>query len=353
MTTRSGSTMRAHSAAGSSNHVGALNCWSVLLLPVCLAGLGCAALQLRGKRSDELVRILAAPETSPRARRAACRLLVRRPPAEVLPELFPVYEARMNDTLIMPGHSWERFDVGEPVSWWEAARITSYRAWHGNLDNPAFTHEEKGAALLEILDHFTIEDQHTESDRIQRGPECPSSEGVTCFPHDYREFAYFDHALHAFGALLGGLTSNWVDGTEARLASILQNADLASRYRCAAASALIEKTGEKYYSPILLAAEQAPLACQKAWAEMLIEYGVRRSLGGAISSDPWKGRVLRFSVGVLQALRAANGADDGYYLAGDIGRSVGRDFSESGADRRETVDNALTWWSEHSGQFPE
>lgn len=115
---------------------------------MCLVAAGCCVIQAQGKTSDELIKILTAPNTSRKARTKAAEKLAQKPPSEVLPKILEVYRKHGHT---ISGWGMDEFEKGYKVSWEQAVAVTAGYAWVGNLKNPSYTKQEKGTVLLRLL----------------------------------------------------------------------------------------------------------------------------------------------------------------------------------------------------------
>ena len=287
------------------------------LLIACFVVVGCCGIQAQGKSSDELIKILTAPNTSRNARKKAAQKLAQKPPSEVLPKILEV-QRKYGDTISNWGL--DAFRAGWNVSWEQAAAITAAYAWSGNLDNPSYTQQEKGAALLDLL-------------RREKG-----------VPGKVRFL--FDLKFH------------WVDGAELEAVSILGDSKADSLDRHIAAEVLLDVTGMKHYDEVYSAALDASLDAQDPFAHLLLRN----------TTPQWKARVLRYAFGVIQAQRAEHPdrLDYGYCLARSLEGYLRTPFVPNQSDLKykgehglkneffiETVENALSWWEKNKTAYAE
>ncbi len=287
-----------------------------LLVFGCLVAVSSCAIRAQTKTSDDLIAVLTAPETSRKARVRAATQLAEKPPTEVLPKLMEVQRKHGHE---ISGWGMDLFERGYRVSWQEAAAITAAYAWSGNLDNPAYSKEEKAAALLDMM---------------------------------RREATVAGKAEWLFS-----LRRCWVAAAEAEAVSILTDATADGRPSLTAATILVDKTGMKYRGEIYAAALRAPTEHRQMFASTLL----------SMRSPEWEGRIGRHAFTVLLEDRAAHPdrPDYGYFLASSLGKFVGTEFTPNQSDPRykaphgladaffiETVDNALRWWELNRDGFP-
>lgn len=287
------------------------------LLIVCFVVAGCCGIQAQGKTSDELIKILTAPNTSRNARKKASEKLAQKPPSEVLPKILEV-QRKYGHTISNWGM--DEFGKGYKVTWEQAAAITAVYAWSGNLDNPSYTDQQKGAALLDLL-------------RREK-----SVSGKTGF--------LFDLKFH------------WVDGAESEATTILGDSKADSADRYIAAMVLMDVTGMKYYSEIYSAALEASLEAQESFAHLLLSN----------KAPEWKARLLRYAFALIHAQRAAHTdrLDYGYQISASLGGYLGTKFVPDQSDPKykgahgltdaffiETVENALSWWEKNKTAYVE
>jgi hypothetical protein len=286
------------------------------LLILCVVAAGCYGIQAQGKSSDELIKILTAPKTSRDARIKASKKLAQKPPGEVLGKLLEV-QKKYGHTIDNWGR--DEFRAGGRVSWEQAAAITSSYAWSGNLDNPSYSKQEKGTALLELM-------------RAEEN-------------------------VYAKARFLFHLKFNWVDGAELEATSILADSKADPLARYIAGEVLFEVMGLKYYEEIYSAALEARLEeNQVGFAELLLR---KRE------PEP-DGRVLRYAFAAIQTQRAAHTdrLDHGYGIAVSIGHYLGIEFAkqsdpkyktENGSAHPtffiDTVENALKWWESNKSAY--
>ena len=305
---------------------------SVVLIGVATTT-GCGSLRARGKTSVELIDMLEMPNTSRRARETAALELARRPPAEVLPGVFRVYRRHAN--FILP------LSYGPsktPATSEELVALTAQRAWLLNLENANYSRQDKGIVLLDLLVQWQAEICHRE-DRPR-----PS---IQALPGRYTGLV----------ELLHGLRDNWVDGAEERLASIVANPAFASGCRLTTAHVLVEKTQAKHIREVMDAARSAPLDEQESYARLLLDSGD----GDHVIPPEWESRVMRYAVAVIHALRAAYPDHPaGYFIARSMEGHAGTTFTpkiDESSTREDfhriTVENALGWWQENQGRYPE
>lgn len=287
------------------------------LLIVCFVAAGWCGIQAQVKTSDLLIKILTAPDTSRKARTKAAEKLAQKPPSQVLPKIL---EVRKKYGHTISNWGMDEFGRGYEVSWEQAAAITADYAWSGNLSNPSYTKQEKGAALLDLL---------------------------------RREKSVAGKAQFLFN-----LKFYWVDGAELEAASILGDSKGDSRSRYIAAEVLLEVTGMKYYGEIYSAALDATSEGQEWFASLLLRK----------KAPEWKARVLRYAFAVIQARRVAlpDRLDYGYFLASSLQGYVGTQFVPNQSDPKyegenglkdaffiETVENALRWWENNKNAYPQ
>lgn len=285
------------------------------LLFLCFVAASCCAVQAQGKTANELIKILEAPQTSRKARIDAARKLARKPPAEVLPKLLLV-SRKYGDSIADWGL--DAFRAGHKVSWEQAAAMSAGYAWSWNLNNPAYTKQEKGAALLDLLKR--------------------------------------ENTVSAKAGFLYDLKFYWIDGAEAEAAAILVNPKAAPRSRYVAADVLLGITNMKYYGEAYSAALDADLEYKEWFTRLLLSK----------RASEWKARVLRYAFDVIQALRAAypDRLNYGYHIASSLEGYVGAKFVPNQADPKyqgkyalkdiffiETVDNALKWWENNKSAY--
>jgi hypothetical protein len=286
-----------------------------ILLTVCFVAACCLGIQAQGKTSDELIKILTAPHTSRKARKQAAARLAQKPPREVLPKLLEVqrkYGATISDWGL------DAFDMGYEVTWEQAAAVTAGYAWSGNLDNPSYSKEEKGLALLDLM-------------KLEK-----TASGRAGF--------------------LNNLKFYWVDGAEVEAAAILGDSNCDSRSRYTAADVLLGLTAMKYYDQTYSAALVASSETQEWFARLLLSK----------KAPEWEARVLRYAFTVIQTQRRAHPDRPGYgyFLASAVGSHVGTEFVPDQSDPKykgenglkdtffiETVENALRWWEENKSAY--
>lgn len=287
------------------------------LLIVCFVAAGCCSIQAQGETSVELIEILIAPDTTRKARKKAAEKLAQKPPSEVLPKILEV-QRKYGHTISNCGT--DAFRSGSKVTWEQAAAITAGYAWSGNLNNPSYTRQEKGAALLDLLRR--------------------------------------EKTVSAKAGFLNDLKFYWVDGAEVEATSILADSKAESRPRYIAAEVLLDVTAMKYYGEIYSAALDASLEDQEWFARLLLR-----------KKEPeWEARVLRYAFAVVQAQRGAHPdrLNYGYFIASAVAGYVGAQFVPNQSDPKykgvhglkdaffiDTVENALRWWENNKSAYPQ
>ncbi len=208
--------------------------------------------------------------------------------------------------------------MGLKVTWEQAAAITAAYAWSDSLNNPKYTSQQKGTALLDLF---------------FKEPSPPSKV-----------------------SLLWDLKFHWIDAAEPEAVAILRDSAADWRSRYVTAEVLLDVLGMKYYGEVYSVAVDASLEHKEWFARLLFRK----------KSSEWEARVVRYAMGVIQQQRAAHPDRLGhsYFIASSLGDYVGVRFVPDQSDPIykglhglkdaffiETVDNALKWWAENKEKY--
>lgn len=285
------------------------------LFVACFVMAGGSFAQAQSRSSDELIRVLTAPDTTRDVRKEAAAQLAQIPPGEALPKL-----SRVRKTYGHTISNWggDLFRMGLEVTWEQAAAITAAYAWSDSLKNPKYTRQEKGAALFDLF---------------LKEPSLPDRV-----------------------SFLWELKFHWIDAAEPEAVAILRNPTADWRSRYVTAEVLLDAIGMKYYGEVYSVGMQAPLEHKEWFARLLFR----------TKSSEWEARVVRYAISVIQEQRAAHPDRPGhsYFIASSLGDYVGVRFKPDQSDPRyegphglkdaffiETVDNALKWWRENKEKY--